>query len=673
MPVCSSMRGLSVWQVPLSIFGWRDRTVPINLKNVVIVSVIILANIVAFFLGGYHTLTPVFYLVGFLGTLVISAWVGIKMSTKNLLFLVVVATLIALIDEYAHTSVGTLAYFDQAVPSPLTVFGWSVFMIFLVATAKVLMKIPGLEAQQSKKRRILPVFVSLIPILIVTALQGYVNIFNWVIILVYLMLFAASFYYTSVHSLKWNLMLMLSSLLFGLSMEYLGSWQGLWTFRFNEPISLLILFSWPIRTWTVNACCFIFGVDFSGEYEKQEVTPPSAELDTNKSILVVADTHFGLNKKEQKCDPGAFSDFIDWVLKLEKKGKEELKLGVWGAKEEELFLKPPEKIILLGDMLELWDASKKSIDACSRSVIQSLGSLSCQKIYPLGNHDYDLEELVGKYPLGNSRIEIMKNEYAALKGDRTFVFLHGHQFDKLFEFPSWRVLPYIRQAAMVFGLYSWIFVAMFAIYVILFLSLGLSGATDWIILLLLGAISIPFLVTNYARDLWNSIKSTRHEPEKSVGRLEKWWKECAKRVSAKNWNVVYGHTHVIEYWSKNVGDSSLTVFNIPSWVRDSKQKKKVSLENVFRHAFLYIDDKAAEFIGWDTREKKPFLIPNDVITERRLYGDLKHLDLEYNVEESLKEIGWPEELIKKWIKYNVSNAIKSALVQKSKQTAKINK
>lgn len=634
----------------------------INTQNVVIVFILILANVLAFFLGGYYTLTPIFYLIGFVGIMVISAWVGIKMSSKNLIFIIVTATLIALIDEYAHTSVGTLSYFDQAVPSPLTVFGWSIFMLFLVAATKVLMKIPGLETHPSKVLRIFPVFASLIPISIILVFQNYLNIFNWVIILVYVMLFAASIYYTYAHSFKWNLMLLLCSLIFGLSMEYLGAWQGLWSFRFNEPISLLILFSWPIRTWTVCACCFIFGVDFSGEYENQEVTLPSPETDTNKSIIVVADTHFGLNKKEQKCDPSAFSDFIDWVIQLENKGKEELKLGWWGAKGNDLVLKKPEKIILLGDILELWDASKKSIDACSRSVIQSLGCLSCKKIYPLGNHDCDLEELVGRYPLGNSRIEIFKNEYAAVKGNKTFVFLHGHQFDKLFEFPSWRVLPHIRQAAMVFGLYSWMFVAMFVIYSALFLSFGLNGATDWIILMLLGAISVPFLVIKYARDLWNSIKSTRHEPEKSVGPLEEWLKEYEKRVNAKNWNIVYGHTHVIEYWSKKVGDSSLTVFNVPSWVRDSKHKNKVPLENVFRHAFLYIDSSAVEFIGWDTVAKKPFLIPNDVITERRLYGDLKRLDLEYDVEACLKEVGWPQELIDKWNKYNVSDAIKPATV-----------
>ena len=116
----------------------------INTKNVAIVSILILANFLAFLLGGYFTLTPIFYLIGFVGTMVISAWVGIKMSTKNLLFIIVTSTLLAIIDEYAHTSVGTLSYFDQAVPSPLTVFGWSIFMVFLVAAAKVLMKIPGL-------------------------------------------------------------------------------------------------------------------------------------------------------------------------------------------------------------------------------------------------------------------------------------------------------------------------------------------------------------------------------------------------------------------------------------------------------------------------------------------------------------------------------------------------
>jgi len=56
-------------------------------------------------------------------------------------------------------------------------------------------------------------------------------------------------------------------------MEYVGSLEGLWTFRFNDPISLLILFSWPLRIWAVNALCFAFAVDFSKNYEKNKIIP----------------------------------------------------------------------------------------------------------------------------------------------------------------------------------------------------------------------------------------------------------------------------------------------------------------------------------------------------------------------------------------------------------------
>jgi hypothetical protein len=55
-------------------------------------------------------------------------------------------------------------------------------------------------------------------------------------------------------------------------------------------------------------------------------------------------------------------------------------------------------------------------------------------------------------------------------------------------------------------------------------------------------------------------------------------------------------------------------------------------------------------IGWDTRKKKPFLIPKDIIIERRESGNLTKLEL-YEIVEELQEIGWPQELIDKWMEY----------------------
>jgi uncharacterized membrane protein YuzA (DUF378 family) len=190
----------------------------INKTNVLIIAILVSFNLVAFLWGEYHTLMPIFYIAGFIGISIISFWLGNKLETKDLFALAVSATLLSFVDEYAHTSVGTLAYFDQAIPSPLTVFGWSVFMIFLIGITRLIVKNQSMQIEDKKKLRILPVIVSLILILAVTVIQDYLSIFNWVLILVYLFLFSASVYYTYQHPLKWNLFLMITSLILGICM-----------------------------------------------------------------------------------------------------------------------------------------------------------------------------------------------------------------------------------------------------------------------------------------------------------------------------------------------------------------------------------------------------------------------------------------------------------------------
>lgn len=234
----------------------------IEAKNLVIILVLILANVFAIFWGKYYVLNPILFYVG-LGTIcVISAWMSLEWQTKNLVVLAVSATLLSFMDEYAHTSVGTLAYFDGGVPSLLTVFGWSIFMVFLVGATKFVANVPWLQVKDYKKLRTLPVVMSLALIVASILVQDYLGIFNWVIILVYLLLFGASFYYTHVHQFKLNLLMMAISLAFGLSMEYVGGMEGLWTFRFQDPVSFLILFSWPLRFYTVTALCTLAGVNF---------------------------------------------------------------------------------------------------------------------------------------------------------------------------------------------------------------------------------------------------------------------------------------------------------------------------------------------------------------------------------------------------------------------------
>ena len=126
----------------------------INAKNLLIIAVLVVLNAVAFLWGQYQTLMPIIYIAGFVGMTIISLWFGNQLQTKDLLVLAVASTLLAFFDEYAHCSAGTLSYFDGGVPSLLTVFGWSIFMISILAIAKVITKNVSVEISDNRLRRI---------------------------------------------------------------------------------------------------------------------------------------------------------------------------------------------------------------------------------------------------------------------------------------------------------------------------------------------------------------------------------------------------------------------------------------------------------------------------------------------------------------------------------------
>ena len=190
---------------------------------------------------------------------------------------------------------------------------------------------------------------------------------------------------------------------------------------------------------------------------------------------------------------------------------------------------------------------------------------------------------------------------------------------------------------------------LFVINIILAVSLGISGLADWISMISLGGISIPFLAVRFGRDVWNDLKTTRYSPEEAEDRVKKWWNNILKTEEQET-NVIYGHTHSIGFRSMDIEKDKLTLYNLPSWIKDQNEKHGISLENVFRHGFLYIDGKTIEFIGWDTRKKRPFFIPKILIQERR-ESDYSFFETNQSYQELL-EIGWPDELINKWFKFN---------------------
>ncbi|MFX1519818.1 MAG: metallophosphoesterase [Promethearchaeota archaeon] len=421
---------------------------------------------------------------------------------------------------------------------------------------------------------------------------------------------------------------------------------------------------------------------------------------------MISDTHFGLisgslEKEEGMfCEPEKVGQFVNWLIRL-KNGNagstDKITLmKPWSSGEcEDKTLKPPDKLIMIGDILELWDADDRAIDFCSRPIFDLLSKLNCEKIYLLGNHDYGLHSLNGIYPSGEQTLTIVKDHYpfqskkeeekvgkkvlTLRKGNRDYLFLHGHQFDKFFRFLPWRQLSKIRSGAVAFGRYGDIFIVLFLLGIIIagfnlciqssllsFLDLNLSfwGLLSPLLLTVFGnaglillwaILGIPRIFYLYGRDLVNRFTGIRYQREKSMKGILGWWQRFSKdRVMvSENLRIVYGHTHLAdEISSKELSNSSrktkkvnIVARNIPAWVKDWDKKHRQKL----RATCLYIDEEDELFIGWDWENKKPFFVPIDAVKERR---KAKNDCVSKKTGKHLLKIGWPLSMVEEWMECN---------------------
>jgi UDP-2,3-diacylglucosamine pyrophosphatase LpxH len=121
-------------------------------------------------------------------------------------------------------------------------------------------------------------------------------------------------------------------------------------------------------------------------------------LPENRSIIVVSDLHLG--GKEDPDTARRFCNFLDYI------NNDFASAGVncgkcKGSPEKDSGkirkLLQPDKIVLLGDVLELWDS--RNIDRNSSFLdafipFLKLRDMDCDVIYVTGNHDEDTAELV---------------------------------------------------------------------------------------------------------------------------------------------------------------------------------------------------------------------------------------------------------------------------------------
>jgi hypothetical protein len=233
----------------------------VNYTNLLIVLTLISATIASFFWGGYHSLMPFMFLAGLVLASATSLWSSQYMKTSSLATLSLVTVALSAVDEYAHTSSGAFSYFDGMTPSPLTVFGWGLLVLSIVAIAQFLYQKVPLEDLDSNALSTLLVLTPVFLLIVSAWSQGYLRFFDPLLVFVYIFLFSASLYYAYSHKFGWNMWIVTTSLIIGALMEYLGGIEGLWVYQFNEPMAIFIVFTWALRILTILGVCSLLGVD----------------------------------------------------------------------------------------------------------------------------------------------------------------------------------------------------------------------------------------------------------------------------------------------------------------------------------------------------------------------------------------------------------------------------
>jgi len=443
-------------------------------------------------------------------------------------------------------------------------------------------------------------------------------------------------------------------------------------------------------------------------------------------ILVVADTHFGI-KKGSISMPGYFADFLRWIKELEKENEQKVKILDRGTIKDKTLIKPDE-IIFLGDILELWDSEDEAVNTCVSTLMPTLAEIGAEKIYVLGNHDNILDKALLSqekeyYPLGNSNLKIVEeypSEGFLKKGDQNYLFVHGHQFDKHFTNIGklYNILPALRNVSNALTNYvPFLFFVSLALAIIdklmsddifsssleildlILRGLGwfinktlFLGKPEIVVLLLL--LTIPKIYMTFGRRFWSWFSGVKYKKHETIEKFVEWWNDKIinkKYEIPENVNVVYGHTHFLNYVNlqeeelqkrfekrpelyefyltklrkKEIEEKKPTLVNVSAWIKDIKNidkkkkedkknkkndEKKKEYKDVMVASFLYIDDKGYEFFGWDWYGKRIFHIPKKTILERRINGKVKK-----ETAIILQDLEWPQRLIDKWTTYFTLN------------------
>ena len=140
-------------------------------------------------------------------------------------------------------------------------------------------------------------------------------------------------------------------------------------------------------------------------------------LDTDRPIFVASDLHIG--------DGGTRDNFA-----VDNK-----------ERQFNLFLEhvcsQNGKLIILGDLFDFWQANVGCVIMRSLPLLDRLAEMEAE--YVIGNHDSDLEGLIGTGMLGHPFFTRMQRPFTMTIGGQRLKFMHGHEVEPIGdrESPGW--------------------------------------------------------------------------------------------------------------------------------------------------------------------------------------------------------------------------------------------
>lgn len=132
----------------------------------------------------------------------------------------------------------------------------------------------------------------------------------------------------------------------------------------------------------------------------------------DRSVIIVSDLHLGLEGQEEVGTD--FSDLLRFLCTPGTKGEQEghPAISIDGKIRR---LRMPDRIILLGDIVDMWTPRKDTYSSVledSFSLILSLLEFPAKIIYVAGNHDEEMAEIRGNFPHDiEPRVKICKDHY----------------------------------------------------------------------------------------------------------------------------------------------------------------------------------------------------------------------------------------------------------------------